>query len=45
MGVLWDGYNVYKGYEKSTSSSELGDELRKLADYFENQMRFNPADD
>lgn len=32
LTVLWDGYNFKKGYEKKTSNSPLGDQLRTLAD-------------
>ena len=36
--VLWDGYNLYRGYEKYNASSELGIELNKIADFFENYL-------
>ena len=36
--VLWDGYNLYRGYEKYSASSELGIELGRLADFFENHL-------
>jgi len=36
--VLWDSYNLYKGYEKCNASSELGVELNNLADFFENNL-------
>ena len=49
VGALWDGYNLYKGYEKKNSSSELGRELRKMANYFEKHLQkmqtINPNDD
>ena len=32
LTVLWEGYNFKKGYDKKTSNSPLGDELRTLAD-------------
>ena len=49
VGALWDGYNLYKGYEKKNSSSELGRGLRKMANYFEKHLQkmqtINPNDD
>ena len=45
--VLWDGYNFYRAYEKTNTSSDLGCELRRMADFFENQLNnmINPDDD
>jgi len=43
--VLWDGYNLYKGYKKHKASSVLGRELNILADFFENELnQFIPTE-
>ena len=40
VSVLWDGYNFYTGYQKmNESSSDLGRELRNLADFFERKLK------
>ena len=38
LGVLWDGYNLAKGYGKANTESSLGTELRKIADIWENLL-------
>ena len=38
LGVVWDGYNLAKGYGKANTESSLGTELRKIADIYENLL-------
>ena len=38
LGVVWDGYNLAKGYGKANTESSLGTDLRKTADFLENLL-------